>query len=85
VPEGMAIAAAPAAATCKHIPEQELPQSCQKAWQQLPLLLLPLSTHISTRVASDVSKGMETAAPVAASCKHIPEQELPLLYQKAWQ
>jgi hypothetical protein len=53
---------------------------------QLPLLLLPPSTHISTRVASDVSKGMGTAAAhAAATCKHIPEQELPQSFQKAWQ
>ncbi len=56
--EGMETAA-PVSTTCKHIPEQELPQSYQKAWQQLLLLLLPPSTHISTQIASDVSKGME--------------------------
>jgi hypothetical protein len=82
----MVISTAPVAASCKHIPEQELPLLYQKAWQLLPLLLVPPATHISTRVASDVSKGMGTAAAhAAATCKHIPEQELPQSYQKAWQ
>ncbi len=82
----METAAAPVAASCKHIPEQELPLLYQKAWQLMPLLPLPPSTHTSTRVASDVSKGMAiAAAPAAATCKHIPEQELPQSCQKAWQ